>query len=103
MKKFLYVLSIALGTCFAANAQSNQKSEESTTTNVEVKVAGQQVQGENGTVQSANASESKACCSSKKGKSTANAKGCCADGKMSDAHCSDKKGHADAGTKKDNE
>lgn len=105
MKKILYVLTIALGTCFAANAQSNQKSEESTASgaNVEVKVAGQTVQSESSTTQSTGSTGAKACCSSKKSKNSAGAKACCTDGKKSDANCADKKGHADAGTKKDNE
>jgi len=113
MKKLIYVIALVLGTGLAANAQSNQRSEEATdkAVNVEVVVAGQEAQDqqvETSGKKSCDPSEAKACCSSKKGKkgkTTASAsksgKACCAEGETS-ANCDHKRHKAD-GTMKDSD
>jgi hypothetical protein len=104
MKKILYVLTIALGTCFAANAQTSKQSEEATTTNVQVTSGGQTMSHEATVTTEESGTAKKSCCSAKEGATAGKGKkACCAEGSKSDAHCTDKKSKADAGTTKDHE
>ena len=98
MKKTLFAFILMAGFSFAANAQTTDKSTDSTIEPAKVEVAGQ-VATETTVAEPASAktaepaSAAKSCCSSKKGKETASAKSkaCCADGKKSKADCADKK------------
>lgn len=92
MKKIFLAIVLFAGIGFTASAQSNENVTPATAPAAEVTpVTPVSPATAVAPVVAAEPAAVKSCCSSKKGKETASAKACCADGKKSKASCGDKK------------